>query len=71
MRRHSAEVPSKGRARLKRALANTYSPIYAKTINSEKEIAITTGATAGVLSVLMAFIEPGDEVIMIEPLFNL
>lgn len=32
---------------------------------------ITTGATAAILSTLMAFVEAGDEVIVMEPLFNL
>ena len=57
--------------RLKKALADTYSPFHGRTLNPEKDIAITTGATAGILSALMAFVEEGDEVIVIEPFFNL
>lgn len=60
-----------GRTRLKAALTHFYSPLYGKLLNAENEIAITTGATAGILSALMAFVEAGDEVIVIEPFFNL
>ena len=60
-----------GRARFKNALADFYAPLHGRTLNPEKEIAITTGATAGILATLMAFVEEGDEVIVIEPLFNL
>ena len=62
---------SQGRARFKKALADFHSPVHGRTLNPEKEIAITTGATAGILAALMAFVEEGDEVIVIEPFFNL
>ncbi|KAI4117272.1 MAG: hypothetical protein LQ338_007579 [Usnochroma carphineum] len=45
--------------------------MYGRPIDENKEIAITSGATAAILSSLMAFVEAGDEVIVIEPLFNL
>ena len=31
---------------------------------------ITTGANEGMLSAFMAFVEPGDEVIVFEPFFD-
>lgn len=34
------------------------------------EILITTGANEGILSIILAYINPGDEVIIIEPLFD-
>ncbi|KAL8794437.1 MAG: hypothetical protein Q9195_003024 [Heterodermia aff. obscurata] len=61
----------KGRVRFKNALADFYTPLHGRTLNPEKEIAITTGATAGILGTLMAFVEEGDEIIVIEPFFNL
>ena len=56
---------------MKTVLATTYSRLYDAPLDGDKNIAITTGATAAILSSLMAFIEHGDEVIVIEPLFNL
>jgi len=61
---------SKGRPRLKKALADAYSPFFGRTLNPDKEVTITTGANEGILSAFMAFVEPGDEVIVFEPFFD-
>ncbi|KAI9848993.1 MAG: hypothetical protein M1837_005884 [Sclerophora amabilis] len=62
--------PTKGRPRLKKALADTYSPHFGRQLDHETEITITTGANEGMLSAFMGFIEPGDEVIIFEPFFD-
>ena len=59
-----------GRPRLKKAIANAYSPFLSQNINPNTEVTITTGANEGMLSAFMAFIEPGDEVIIFEPFFD-
>jgi kynurenine aminotransferase len=62
--------PTKGRPRLKQALADSYSPLWGRKLDPNTEITITTGANEGMLSAFMAFIEPGDEVIVFEPFFD-
>ncbi|KAK1772439.1 kynurenine aminotransferase [Phialemonium atrogriseum] len=62
--------PTKGRPRLKKAIADAYSPYWGRKLDPETEITITTGANEGMLSAFMAFIEPGDEVIIFEPFFD-
>lgn len=62
--------PTKGRPRLKKAIADAYSPHWGRKLNPETEITITTGANEGMLSAFMAFVEPGDEVIVFEPFFD-
>lgn len=62
--------PTKGRPRLKKAIADAYSPFWGRQLNPETEITISTGANEGMLSAFMAFIEPGDEVIIFEPFFD-
>jgi kynurenine aminotransferase len=62
--------PTKGRPRLKKAIADAYSPFWGRKIDPETEVTITTGANEGMLSAFMAFIEPGDEVIVFEPFFD-
>lgn len=62
--------PTKGRPRLKKAIADAYSPFWGRQLNPETEVTITTGANEGMLSAFMAFIEPGDEVILFEPFFD-
>ena len=49
--------------------SNTCSAVYDRALDSNKEVAVTAGATAAILSSLMAFVESGDEVIVIEPFF--
>lgn len=62
--------PTKGRPRLKKAIADAYSPFFGRTLDPEKEVTITTGANEGMLSAFMAFLEDGDEVIVFEPFFD-
>ena len=62
--------PTKGRPRLKKAIADAYTPFCGREIDPETEVTITTGANEGMLSAFMAFIEPGDEVIIFEPFFD-
>lgn len=42
----------------------------AEALDPETEVLITAGANGGMYSVLTAFIEPGDEVIFLEPFFD-
>ena len=62
--------PTQGRLRLRKALSGAYSPYFGRTLNPETEIVITTGANEGILSAFMGFVEPGDEVIVMEPFFD-
>jgi kynurenine aminotransferase len=62
--------PTKGRPRLKKAIADAYSPFFGRTLDPNKEVTITTGANEGMLSAFMGFIEEGDEVIVFEPFFD-
>jgi kynurenine aminotransferase len=63
-------APTKGRPRLKKAIADSYSPFFGKQLNPDTEVTITTGANEGMLSAFMAFLDDGDEVIVFEPFFD-
>jgi kynurenine aminotransferase len=63
-------APTKGRLRLKKAISTAYAPFFGRQLDSNTEITITTGANEGMLSAFMAFVEPGDEVIVFEPFFD-
>ncbi|THH33661.1 hypothetical protein EUX98_g542 [Antrodiella citrinella] len=60
----------RGRPRLREALKKYYEPMIGRTLNTEKEILVTSGANEGQYSVFVAFLEEGDEVIMFEPFFD-
>lgn len=57
---------------MKKAIADAYGPFFAATpaLDPDKNVTITTGANEGMLSAFMAFIEPGDEVVIFEPFFD-
>ncbi|KAL3252816.1 hypothetical protein ABHI18_009870 [Aspergillus niger] len=63
-------APTKGRSRLREAISKTYTPLSGCRTNPETEVLVTTGANEGMLSVLMAFLNPGDEVIFLGPYFD-
>jgi len=62
----------KGRIALRKALSKHYSPSFGRgrDLDPEREVAIFSGANVAILSVLTAFINPGDEVVIIEPFFD-
>ncbi|KAL8703748.1 MAG: hypothetical protein Q9201_003073 [Fulgogasparrea decipioides] len=63
-------APTKGRPRLRKAIAKAYSPLFGRDIDPDTEVVVTTGANEGIFSAFMGFIERGDEVIVFEPFFD-
>lgn len=60
----------KGRLRLREALRDHYSPLFGRTLDIENEILVSSGANEGQYSAWVAWLEPGDEVILFEPYFD-
>src|SRR5262245_43230071 len=50
-----------GAQRLREALARKYHAWYGMTIDPEREITVTCGATEAMISTLLAVVDPGDE----------
>ena len=61
---------SAGHPRLVNALSRVYSPLFGREIAPLTEIVITTGATVGIFATIQALVNPGDEVILIEPFYD-
>ncbi len=61
---------SAGHPRLVHALSQVYSPLFGRTIDPLTEIVVTTGATEGIFATIQALVNPGDEVILIEPFYD-
>lgn len=59
-----------GAPRLREALAARYGDWYGMTVDPATELTVTCGATEAMASVLMAIINPGDEVIVLEPFYE-
>jgi aminotransferase len=59
-----------GAKRLRDAIAAKYADWYGMTVNPETEITVTCGATEAMASALLAIVDPGDEVIVLEPFYE-
>lgn len=61
---------TRGRPRLRKALSEAYSPFFGRKLDPETEIVVTAGANQGMFSAFAAFLDEGDEVIVMEPYFD-
>ena len=59
-----------GSSRLRHALARKYDEWYGLAVDPETELTVCCGATEAMASALMALIDPGDEVIILEPFYE-
>ena len=59
-----------GTATLRNAIAEKYRRWYQMEVDPNTEVTVTCGATEAMASVFMALIDPGDEVIVLEPFYE-
>jgi aspartate/methionine/tyrosine aminotransferase len=59
-----------GSQRLREAVARKYADWYGLSVDPEAEVTITCGATEAMAAVLLALIDPGDEVVIPEPFYE-
>lgn len=62
--------PLTGVPELRQAVAAANARFYGLDIDADREVVVTSGATEAITASLMALIDPGDEVILIEPLYD-
>lgn len=63
-------APGKGILDLRNAIAEHQQRFYGLTLDSEREVLITTGATEAIAASLLALVSPGDEVLTLEPFYD-
>jgi kynurenine--oxoglutarate transaminase/cysteine-S-conjugate beta-lyase/glutamine--phenylpyruvate transaminase len=61
---------SEGHPRLVKALAKFYSPKLNRELDPMNEIMTTVGASEAIYSTIQALINPGDEVILMQPYYD-
>jgi aspartate/methionine/tyrosine aminotransferase len=67
----SQQYPSMmGTSALRRAVADHAQRFYGLEVDPEREVMVTSGATEALADCLFGLIEPGDEVVLIEPLYD-
>ena len=62
--------PMRGLPDLRAAVAAHYNTHHGLDLDWQREVTITSGATEAIAAALLAFIEPGDEVVLFEPLYD-
>jgi aspartate/methionine/tyrosine aminotransferase len=67
---HNQYAPFPGTPNLRHEISNYYKNFYSLKYNEESEITVTVGATEAIYLVITALINPGDEVIVLEPFYD-
>ena len=67
---HNQYPPMAGVADLRRAISAKIEALYGATYHPDTEITVTAGATQAIFTAIMAVVQPGDEVIVIEPMYD-
>ena len=63
-------APSIGIPELRHAVARKMMRFHGLVVDADEEITITSGATEGLCATLLGLLDPGDEVILMEPCFD-
>ncbi len=63
-------APGAGVPELRRAIAAHQQRFYGMELDPESEVAVTTGATEAIAAAMLAFVETGDEVVVLEPYYD-
>ncbi len=59
-----------GSRRLREALATKYRTLYGMDVDPDRHVTVTCGATEAMAAVVLATVDPGDEVIVLEPFYE-
>ncbi|MBG6073602.1 methionine aminotransferase [Polaromonas sp. CG_9.7] len=62
--------PMAGILALREAVAAKLAALYDRNYDAGSEITITAGATQAILTIILAIVHPGDEVIVLEPCYD-
>lgn len=62
--------PMSGIPQLRGAIAARYGPLLGRELDPDSEVTVTSGCTEGLASALLGLVEPGDEVVVIEPYYD-
>jgi methionine aminotransferase len=67
---HNQYPPMAGVPALRQAVADKISQLHGRSYDANSEITITAGATQAIITVILAIVHPGDEVIVLEPCYD-
>lgn len=67
---HNQYPPMPGVALLRQVVAEKIKVLYGQHYDADAEITITAGATQAIFTAILACVQPGDEVIVLEPCYD-
>jgi len=62
--------PMAGMPELRQAIVDKVAALYGTRFDVESEVTVTAGATQAIFTAIAAFVRPGDEVIVFEPVYD-
>src|SRR5258706_9971249 len=63
-------APGIGMANVRAAIAQHAERFYGQKLDPDSEVLVTTGATEGIFAAILGLTDPGDEVIVFEPVYD-
>jgi methionine aminotransferase len=67
---HNQYPPMAGVPSLRRVISDKVGQLYGHRYDPDTEITVTAGATQAIFTAVLAIVRPGDEVILIEPVYD-
>ena len=67
---HNQYAPGPGVAELRAAIADHQRRHYDLEVDPDGEVLVTTGATEAIAAALLGLVDPGDEVVVLEPYYD-
>jgi methionine aminotransferase len=67
---HNQYAPMAGVRLLRERIADKMARLYGRGYDVEREITVTAGATQAIMCAVLAVVHPGDEVIVLEPVYD-
>jgi aspartate/methionine/tyrosine aminotransferase len=67
---HDQYPPSPGIPQLRQAIADRYGPLLSRSLDPDTEVTVTCGCTEALAAAFLGLVNPGDEVILIEPFYD-
>ena len=67
---HNQYAPGIGVPALRQAIARHQQRHYGLDLDPDRQVVVTTGCTEGVAAALLGLVDPGDEVVVLEPYYD-
>ena len=67
---HNQYPPMAGVPALRRAIADKVERLYGRRYDADAEVTVTAGATQAIFTAILAIVRPGDEVIVVDPVYD-